>query len=193
MEFKAIIDAKARNATACAVVGVYEEGDLGSAARRIDAELGGMIGKLHADGDFSGKLGDILMLRSPEGAPAARVLLIGLGARASFGRKQYRKALQAAIQALGKTGAADAIVYLSLEDVADVDTQYRARAVAEIFSAQLYRIPDLKTSAKPKAPRLASVAVAAADARGSKAAAEGLRIGAAVGGGVAQARHCLHG
>ena len=74
MEFKAIIDAKARNATACAVVGVYEEGDLGSAARRIDAELGGMIGKLHADGDFSGKLGDILMLRSPEGAPAARVL-----------------------------------------------------------------------------------------------------------------------
>jgi leucyl aminopeptidase len=188
MEFKAIIDAKARNATACAVVGVYEEGDLGSAARRIDAELGGMIGKLHADGDFSGKLGDILMLRSPEGAAAARVLLIGLGARANFGRKQYRKALQAAIQALGKTGAADAIVYLSLEDVADVDTQYRARAVAEIFSAQLYRIPDLKTSAKPKAPRLAGVAVAAADARGSKAAAEGLRIGAAVGGGVALAR-----
>jgi leucyl aminopeptidase len=52
----------------------------------------------------------------------------------------------------------------------------------------LYKIPDLKTSAKPKAPRLSSVSVAVADARGAKAAAEGLRIGAAVGSGLALSR-----
>ncbi len=33
MEFKAIIDAKARNEAGCAVVGSYEDGDLGLAAR----------------------------------------------------------------------------------------------------------------------------------------------------------------
>jgi leucyl aminopeptidase len=188
MEFKAIIDAKARNDAGCAVVGVYEDGNLGLAARNIDSQLQGLIGKLHGDGDFSAKLGDALLLPSPEGAAASRVLLIGLGTRSAFGRKQYRKALLATVQALGKTGARDAIVYLAMEEAADLDVHYRARIVAEVFSAQLYKIPDLKTSAKPKTPRLSSVGVAVLDARAAKAAAEGLRVGAAVGNGVKLAR-----
>jgi leucyl aminopeptidase len=188
MEFKAIIDAKVRNETGCAVVGIYEDGDLGIAAGQIDTQLAGLIGNLHAEGDFPGKLGDILLLPNPAGAAAARVLLIGLGTRSGFGRKQYRKALQSTVQSLGKTGAGDAVVYLALEEVADLDVQYRARIVAEVFCAQLYKIPDLKTSTKPKAPRLTSVSVAVADARASKAATEGLRIGAALGSGLALAR-----
>ncbi|MGB6306647.1 MAG: M17 family peptidase N-terminal domain-containing protein, partial [Steroidobacteraceae bacterium] len=173
MEFKAIIDAKARSAAGCAVVGAYEDGDLGKAARQIDKHIGGLIGKLHKDGDFAGKLGDALLLPAPAGAAATRVLLIGLGGRAAFGRKQYRRALQAAVQALAKTGASDAVVYLALEQAGDLDVEYRARNVAEVFCAQLYRIPDLKTGAKPKTPRLASVSVAVADARASRAAAQG--------------------
>jgi leucyl aminopeptidase len=188
MEFKAIIDAKARNKAGCAVVGVYEDGDLGIAARQIDTQLNGLIGKLHGNGDFSGKLGEILFLPVPAGSAAARVLVIGLGTRSGFGRKQYRKALQATVQALSKTGAGDATVYLALEKVGDVDVQYRARMTAEVFCAQLYKIPDLKTSAKPKAPRLSSVSVAAADARAAKSAAEGLQMGAALGSGLAFSR-----
>ncbi len=188
MEFKAIIDAKARNDSGCAVVGVYEDGDLGVAARHLDAQLGGLIRKLHEDGDFSGKLGDVLFLPSATGAAAARLLLIGLGTRSGFGRKQYRKALSSSVLSLAKTGASDAVVYLALEQVADLDVQYRARNVAEVFCAQLYKIPDLKTSVKPKAPRLSSIGVAVADARAVKAATEGLRIGAAVGSGLALSR-----
>jgi leucyl aminopeptidase len=188
MEFKAIVDAKARNEAGCAVVGVYEDGDLGIAARQIDTQLNGLIGKLHGNGDFSGKLSEILFLPVPAGSAAARVLVIGLGTRSGFGRKQYRKALQTTVQALGKTGASDATVYLALEKVADLDVQYRARIVAEVFCAQLYKIPDLKTSAKPKAPRLSSVSVAAADARASKSTAEGLQMGAAIGSGLALSR-----
>jgi leucyl aminopeptidase len=188
MEFKAIVDAKARNEAGCAVVGVYEDGNLGKAAHQLDKQMGGLIGKLHADGDFSGKLGDILLLPAPAGAAAARVLLVGLGARASFGRRQYRRALQSTVQALAKTGALDAVVYLALEQVGDLDVEYRARNVAEVFCAQLYKIPDLKTAAKPKPPRLSSVGVAVADARAYKAATQGLRIGAAVGSGLALSR-----
>lgn len=188
MEFKAIVDAKARNDSGCAVLGVYEDGDLGVAARHLDAQLGGLIRKLHEDGDFSGKLGDVLFLPAPTGAAAARLLLIGLGTRSGFGRKQYRKALRWSVQSLAKTGASDAIVYLALEQVADLDVEYRARIVAEVCCAQLYKIPDLKTSAKPKAPRVSSIGVAVADARAVKAATEGLRIGTAVGSGVALSR-----
>src|SRR6202011_3132619 len=46
----------------------------------------------------------------------------------------------------------------------------------------------LKTSAKPKAARFSNVSVAVADARGEKAAAEGLAIGMAVGSGLALSR-----
>jgi leucyl aminopeptidase len=188
MEFKVIIDSKARIGADCAVVGVYEDGDLGVAARRIDTQLDGLIAKLVGTGDFAGKLGDVLLLPNPAGTAAARVLLIGLGSRSGFGRKQYRKALQTAAQSLGKTGAADATVYLALESVGDLDAHYRARIIAEVFCSQLYKIPDLKTGAKPKTPRLASVSVAVADARAAKAATEGVRIGAAVGSGLALSR-----
>src|SRR5882757_4587996 len=181
MEFMAIIDAKARAPSGCAVVGVYENGDLGVAARQVDKQLQGMITNLQGSGDFAAKLGDTLMLPLPSGSAASRLLLIGLGPRAGFGRKQYRKALQFTAQALAKTGAGDAAVYLAMEPVAELDVLYRARMVSEVLSSQAYKIPDLKTSPKPKARRLTAINVAAADARAAKAAAQGLRIGAAIG------------
>jgi leucyl aminopeptidase len=188
MEFKAIVDGKVRESAGCAVIGVYENGELGAAARRIDAQLDGLIAKLHRAGDFAGKLGDLLLLPAPAGAAAARVLLIGLGARATFTRKHYRKALQNAAQALSKTGARDAVIYLTLEEIPELDSNYRARMVAEVFCTHAYKIPDLKTAAKPKPRPLSTVSVAMADARAAKAAATGLAIGAAIGGGIKLAR-----
>jgi leucyl aminopeptidase len=188
MEFNAVIDAKARNAAGCAVLGIYEEGDLGSAARHVDAQMGGFIAKLHSGGDFTAKLGDTLLLPAPTGAMAARVLLVGLGPRSGFARKQYRKSLQSSAQALAKTGVKQAVVYLSLEDVADLDVNYRARAVAEIFRAQFYKIPDRKTGARPKASQLANVGVAVENARASKAATKGLIVGNAISNGMALTR-----
>src|SRR3984885_6297343 len=183
MEFKVIVDAKARATSGCAVVGVYENGELGAATRHLDAQLGGLITRLHSAGDFGAKLGDALLLPHPQG-----VLRLGLGTRAGFGRKQYRKALTTSAQAVLKTGSADVIVYLALEDVSGMETVYRARAVAEVFSAQMYKIPDLKTAPKPKAPKLASLIVAADNARSAKAMTSGLKVGAAIGAGSALAR-----
>jgi len=176
MEFTAIVDAKARAPTGCAAVGVYENGDLGAAARQIDKQLDGLITRVQGSGDFAAKLGDTLMLPLPSGSSASRLLLIGLGSRTAFGRKQYRKAILSCAQALAKTGASDAAIYLAMEPVPELDVQYRARIVAEVFLSQSYKIPDLKTSPKPKARRLATVNVAAADARAAKTAAEGLRM-----------------
>src|SRR6202041_3854999 len=157
MEFMAIVDAKARTPAGCAVVGLYENGELGTAARQIDKQLAGLITNLLGSGDFAAKVGDTLMLPLPAGSTASRLLLIGLGNRAGFGRKQYRKALQSTAQALTKTGARDAAVYLAMEPVAELDMLYRARMVAEVFSSQAYKIPDLKTSPKPKARRLTTI------------------------------------
>jgi leucyl aminopeptidase len=188
MEFTAIVDPKARAQGGCAVVGVYENGDLGVAARQVDRQLVGLVTNLHGSGDFAAKLGDTLMLPLPAGSAASRLLLIGLGTRVSFGRKQYRKAVLSAAQALAKTGASDAVVYLAMEPVPELDMSYRARIVSEVISSQAYKIPDLKTSPKPNARPLAALSVATADARAAKAAMQGLRIGAAIGSGLALAR-----
>jgi leucyl aminopeptidase len=187
MKFKAIVDVKARDAADCAVVGIYEQGDLGVAAREVDEQLSGLIGKLHAGGDFAGKVGDILLLPQA-GAASTRVLLVGLGARSTFARKQFRKALQAAATALGKTGAAHAIVYLTLEEVPELDIAARARVVAEVFCINAYKIPDLKTGPKPKPSKLATLSVATDSARAAKLAADGLRIGEAIGSGITLTR-----
>ena len=165
MEFHAIVDVRVRQRTDCAVIGVYEKGDLTAAARQIDAQTGGLISKLHARGDFAGKVGDTLLLPMPTGAASARVVLVGLGARSAFGRKQYRRALQAAAQAVGRTGAAQAAVYLAAEEAAGLDTCYRARIVAESFCSHAYKIPDLKTAKKPKTALLRSISVAAENRR----------------------------
>ena len=183
-----IVDAKVRQPAGCAVVGIYENADLGVAARQLDKQLNGYIAKVCADGDFAAKVSDTLMLPLPPDSAAQRVLLVGLGSRSGFGRKQYRKALLASAHALSKTGAVDAAIYLAMEPVAELDHHYRARFIAEIFAAQAYKVPDLKTAPKPKPRRLATVNVAAADARAAKATADGLRIGEAVGNGVAFAR-----
>jgi leucyl aminopeptidase len=188
MEFKVIVDAKARSASGCAVVGVHEKADLGAAARFIDAQIGGIIGRVVASGDFSGKLGDTLLLPHPAGGAAERVLLTGLGPQPGFGRKQYRKAVQASARAVLKTAAGDATVYLAMHEVPGMDGHFRARAISEIFSAAAYRIPDLKSGVKPKPSKLAQVNVVAESARSVKSMASGLEIGAAVGNGSAFAR-----
>src|SRR5476651_271097 len=156
MDFKAIVDPKARGATGCAVFGVFEGGGLGETAG-LNGKIGKLVGKLHAAGDFSGKAGDSLLLTRTAGSRAARTLLVGLGPKSAYARKQYRKSIATAAHALSKTGAVDATLYLAADTHPDLDMQYRARIVAEVMRAQLYKIPDLKTSKIPKAPRLRSV------------------------------------
>src|ERR1700674_1008758 len=117
MEFMAIVDAKARTPAGCAVVGVYENGELGLAARQVDKQLAGMITNLLGSGDFAAKLGASLMLPSPDGSAVPRPLLVVLVTPAGFGRKQSRRALQSIAQALARAGAADAVVFLAMDPV----------------------------------------------------------------------------
>ncbi|HVC02074.1 MAG TPA: leucyl aminopeptidase [Steroidobacteraceae bacterium] len=188
MEFKAIVDPRGQDRAACAVIGVHDDGALGETARRVDARMGGLAAKLHASRDFAGKVGDTMLLTRPQGSKAARVLLVGLGSKGKFGRKPYRRAVQAAAQAVLKTGATDAVVYLAADADAGIDAYTRARIVAETFCAQNYRIPDLKTGPKPKPARLRSVRVAVPDTRSVQRTRQGLTDGVALGEGVAYSR-----
>ena len=188
MLFHATRSSAASQRTACAVVGVYEKGELSGAADELDRKCGGLIRRVVKRGDFEGKSGSVLPIAELPGAPAERALLVGLGRRTDFGRKAYRKAIAAAVDWLARSGARDAILFLSQEKIKDVDPYYAARYAAESVHASLYRIPDLKSGKKPPQPKLSKVGVAVADRGELAAARRGLEHGAGIAAGVALTR-----
>jgi len=170
MEFFVTSSAPARQRTDCAIVGVYDKGVLSAGAEALDARIGKRIARLVDRGDVRGKLGEVLMLADVEGTPCERVVIVGLGAKSAFKRKQYRKALGAAITVVAKTGARDAVSYLSLESLPDSDAYTMARAAVEVVGGSQYRVPDHKSSRRPR-PTLARFGVGIAD-RGQRGNAE---------------------
>jgi len=188
MEFFVSTTSPSRQRTECAIVGVYDKGVLSTAAEELDGRIGGRIAKLVKRGDLRGKTGDAVLLTDLTGAPVERVIVLGLGTKGAFKRKQYRKALAAALGILARTGAKDAVSYLGLDEIADADVYQQARIAVEAVTASQYRIPDHKTSNKKPKPALVQFGLAVAE-RGDKSKAErGIQHGQAIVSGMALTR-----
>jgi leucyl aminopeptidase len=184
MEYFVSTASAARQRTDCAIVGVYDKGELSAPATEIDSRIGGRIARLVKRGDLRGKTGDAVLLADLSGGPCERVIVLGLGARNSFKRKQYRKALGAALGMLAKTGARDAVSYLSLENIADADAYTLARTAVEIAANSQYRIPHHKTTDKRSKPTLTRFGVATANRSDRTAAERGVAHGEGVVAGM---------
>ncbi|MCM2311376.1 MAG: hypothetical protein NDI84_08235, partial [Steroidobacteraceae bacterium] len=162
MRLYAMSGSAARQRTDCAIVGLYESGALSAAATQLDTVLGGRLSRLVKRHDARGKLGECTLLDVDHG-PCERVLLVGLGKKDSFGRKQYKKALLAAASAVAKTSARDAASFISAEPVAATDAYYRGRLAAEAVGSALYRVPAIRSTRQPPAPALKSFGIAVAE------------------------------
>jgi len=68
----------------------------GGGTGAVDSALGGAISQAVTEEEFAGHLGDVLVLRPCGRIPAAKVLVVGLGTRADFGRLQVMRAAGAA-------------------------------------------------------------------------------------------------
>jgi len=184
MEFFVTSAAPSRQRTDCAIVGIFDKGELSAAASDLDAKLGGRIARLVKKGDVRGKAGDLLLLADASGVPCERIVLVGLGGRTNFKRKQYRKALSAALATVAKTGARDAISYLSLDAVSDADSYSLARTSAEIVGNTAYRIPDQKTANKRPKSLLTRFGFGAANRTDKANAERGLEHGRGIVAGM---------
>ena len=154
----------------------------------IDEQVGGHDRQSACGRRFRRQSGRYVAAPAPAGA-AARVLLTASGTRAAFGRKQYRKAVLVSAQALAKTGATDAVVYLALEDMPGMDGHFRARAVAEIFSVACLQDsrPEERRQAEAAQARRGAVAADKRACRRSRPPRVS-QIGVAIGNGSALAR-----
>ncbi len=185
MQFQVIKSGSARQRTACAIVGIHENASMTEAAKRVDRAAGGAISRLLRRGDFSGKGTEVFPITALRRGPAERILLVGLGPKASFGRKAYRRAVYASTQWLAKTGCANAVSWLAADPVPGLDAAYAVRHAVESTSNALYRIPDLKSGKKPPLPKLARLGIVVADAD-AEAAERGLRTGRGIAAGMAR-------
>ena len=180
MQFEVWIRGLATLSVDCLVLGLFEEGEFTEEAQAVDSAASGALKKLASRGDFSGRTGETLLLTEVSGIEASRVLLTGLGAKKSLSRRSWRKSLAAAVNALARTRIASAAIAIERPAAKDLDDYYFGRAVAEIVGSCLYRVNDLKTGKKPKAPALQKVLAGPVRKTGADAAERGLEHGAAV-------------
>jgi leucyl aminopeptidase len=170
--------------TPCAVVGVYEQGMLSSAAARIDSAAGGAIKRRIEAGDIDGKPGSCHLLFDLPKLGAARVLVVGLGAQKSFDAARFKRVNLDAARALGKLPLDSAASWLTELDVPGRDADWRVRTAALASDHAAYRYTaTFKPRDQEPQPQLATIAFAA----GNEAAA-GLDQAAAIASGVRFAR-----
>ncbi len=186
MSFTAKIVAAPTQRSHCLIVAVYEGGKLSPSAQAIE-DAGGQLKALCKREGFKGKTGQTLLLLNPEGVTAERVLLLGMG-KAPVSPADFRKAVDKGLQALKNTASKDLCLCLGEVTVADRDTQWQARQVAELVRGLHYRFTRFKSS--PAEPHFApdKITFGCQENDQIKTAKAGLETGTAVADGVALAR-----
>jgi leucyl aminopeptidase len=168
----------------CLIIGIFDDDDLPAGARKVNSAAGGRLRQLYARGDLSGRLGDTQLLPDTPGLKAARLLVVGLGARKNYDRRAWRKAVTAALAAVLRTRAASAALCVERPAATGLDDYYFGRAVAELAGAALYRVNDLKSGKRPPAHKLVKLLAGPVAEGGVPAARRGLAHGAAVADGM---------
>jgi leucyl aminopeptidase len=164
----------------CLVIGAFERNELGTEAAAVDRAVRGRVRRLLASGDFSGRAGETLLLPDVPGLAAGRLLLVGLGTKAQYNRRNWRRALQSAFAALTRTRIASAAIALERPGGREIDDYYFGRCTAELAGASLYRINDLKSARRPRPPALSRVLLGPVSPDAVAAVRRGMAAGAAV-------------
>src|SRR6185437_12037211 len=180
MRFEAFNRRAAEQRADCLVIGVFERGELGPVAASVNSALRGRVAALLSRGDFSGRAQESLLLPEIAGLSAPRLLLVGLGTRAQYNRRHWRRALQSAMGALARTRIASAALALERPAARELDDYYFGRASAEIVGAALYRVNDLKSARRARPTALARVRIGPVDTDALPAVRRGLAAGEAL-------------
>jgi leucyl aminopeptidase len=154
------------------VVGVWEEGALTPAARRLDEATAGAITRaLSAAPRFSGKKDELLPIVGPANLLVSRIVLAGLGKPDSTDARALQQLGGKLAAHLNGAGEIEATFAIEFGDGSPIG---EAKAAAELaFGAQLrsYRFDKYKTKEKPEQkPSLARLTVEAGDATAAQRA-----------------------
>ncbi len=186
MQFTAKVLDPVKQRSQCLIVGCYEKLQLTPAATAVDNASQNQLLALLKREDFQGKAGQALLVLTPQGLTAERLLVLGLGAPEKGGSTNpdnLRRALQRIPELLKSTPCKEICVFLDQV----TDATYSARALAETLSTAAYRADRLKS--KPAENGFAPTKITLACSKSELSAANsGLALGAAIATGMNLAR-----
>jgi leucyl aminopeptidase len=186
MEFPVKTGAPASQRTECAILPVFDDGQLRGATKEIDVAARGLIKQLVKNGDAPPRLGSATLIHRTEGTAAGRWLLVGCGKHADFDLRRLATALNAGVGALRAGGVKEAISYLAYGTGLDVETA--ARQSVEVGRAAIYRFDELKSRTDPPS-KLGRLGVGLPKGADLASARRGIKIGTAIANGVDLARN----
>ena len=177
--------------TEALVVNLFHGARPGGATAAVDAELGGLIGRVVDSGDFTGEKNRTLLLYPDAGGlPARRVLLVGLGRQNEFDLETARQAAGTAARRLQELGVEKAATVLHGAGAGGLETEEAAQAVAEASILACYRFDEHKSRKEGKVLR--QLTVVEFDGARLAAVRRGLRMGRSIAEGTCLARDLVN-
>lgn len=187
MDYATTSAAAGGNRTGCAIVGVYANKRLTAAAKSIDSAQKGALTRALQRGDINTASGKCSLLPGYGKSGPERVLVVGLGNKASINRLTFGRIVRAAATAVIETGAKSACYYLDEAAPEGLSGYYLGRTIAETQGHVMYRFNGFKSGKRPKAHTLKKVLVGIDDAA-ADAALRGARHGNGIVRGMDLAR-----
>ena len=162
------------------VVNLFEGVCPGGATRAADQALDGLIQRALDGGDFDGKEGESLLLYTPAGFPARRVLVVGLGKQEEFGLEGVRRAAGLAASTLQELGVPQATTIMHGAGAGSLSPELAAEAVAVASVLACYRFEAYRTRKADRKKRLHRLTILEFDRSRIAACRRGARRGVAI-------------
>ncbi len=178
--------AKAR--TQCAIVGVYENGQLSPSARVLDKASKGYLRKVLKRGDISGKTHQILLLHDVPNVGAMRVLLVGLGNEKSMNSAKYADIARTVIGKIKATSSRTNLCCLLEVDVPDRSIDWKTQRIVESFEAGLYSFTKMKGKPPVNTDSIESVDLLLDDRSELETVQSAIAVGSALTAGISSAK-----
>ena len=124
----------------------------GGGTGAIDNALGGGISGLIADGEITGKVGEMTLIHTMGKIPAARVLVAGLGKSADLDADQVRRISGSVARFLRSKGVSDYATIAHGAGIGGLDVADSGRAVTEGTLLGLYKFDQYRSNGNDVAP-----------------------------------------
>ncbi|EEX49702.1 leucyl aminopeptidase [Pasteurella dagmatis] len=130
------------------IIGLYENGEFSSSAKKIDEISQGYLTNLIQSGEITGKIGEVLVLRHLPNYSAERVFVVGVGKKGEINEKQFKQIIQDTIKVVKSTKAQEVISYLSDIEIKNRDLYWNIRFSVETIETSFYQFEQFKSKKK---------------------------------------------
>ena len=140
--------------TPALVIGLFAEKNLSPLHQEINAALDDVLGQALREQEFSGKLGETLLLHTGKRLAAQRILCVGLGQEKDYSPAQVRQAVASAAEMVQKKRIPALVLDLDGFVNAPVELNQAAAAATEGLALSAYRYDDFRRDSGKDLPPL---------------------------------------